>query len=162
MKFGIVITLIAAVLTMIPIVATADDDNPYTVHASYIAAVQPGGNCDGWFADVTVRFRWTVFEVDAAFNLALVNEADEVIESVTWTETLTRGDDEWAAKEFHFEDDWTVFAPIGDYTVQLTVDMDAPYEGGIDQESKYSENPLLCLTVPTEVVSWSEMRSLYR
>ena len=161
MRIATAIILVAALVTLVPALAAADE-NPYTMHASFISSVTPTASCEGWSTEVVVRFRWAVTDIDAAFSLAMTDEFGGVVETVTWNDRLERSADSWATQVFSYDGDWTAFAPTGDYLVTLTVTMVAPYSEGVDVGEENGDVLFHCEAVPTEAMTLSDIKGLYR
>ena len=152
MKLGklIVVAVLAALLV------------PQVASATRLLDADGVGDCDGWTVTAEVRFRSTVFAADLEFTLDLLDVDMNVIETVTYSEVITRPNPSGQVHVFQFGDEWTAFAPAGVYMVAGSVTVSAGWSGGFEEHTLDIEGSFYCGFVPNEATTWSNVKGLYR
>ena len=135
---------------------------PAVSSATHITALDFTSDCNGWSADVTVRFRSTIYEFDADYTVTLVDSEGAEMEVQNWAGTLSREDGAYVVQSFQYGDDWSVNAPPGDYTVVISFHIYSPWDGGVDEETWEVDDSFTCTVVPVEAHTFSSVKSLYR
>jgi hypothetical protein len=152
MKKSMNVKLAALAILLLPVVASA----------THVTGVELNGDCGGWSADVTLRYRSTVFEVQADYTAVLTDADGNELEVFTWDGTLTRDEGSYFVQMYDYAEEWSVVAPPGDFTITLMYHIYAPYDGGVDEETFEISQDFSCTVIPTEAQTWSDVKGLYR
>ena len=148
----LMLVLVAAI--MMPVAASA-------LHFTYIT---PSADCYGWAADF--GFRWRQFPEASyagtvSFTITLEDSDGNVLDTFTWSDSITRPDPSYFVQHYSFGDAWTVTEPAGVYFVHGEFSLEAPTPDGMDANTTSFEMQFECETVPTQETSWSSVKSLF-
>lgn len=135
---------------------------PALAGATHLTSVDVTGDCIGWTGNTEIWYRTGVLELDATFTVQLKDEAGTVLETTTWTEHLTRDAADPQNQSYERYGEWTYYGPSGQYFALMTVSFEAPYADGVDTGELTDEELFFCATVPVDVTSWTELKSIYR
>ncbi|HOX24735.1 MAG TPA: hypothetical protein PLL30_03100 [Candidatus Krumholzibacteria bacterium] len=135
---------------------------PAAASATRLTDLDASADCLGWSAEIIVRFRAAVFQLDLDYTVVLSDDRGNPLEVIDWAGSLTRAQDTYPTQRFQFYGEWTVTAPPGQYHVDVTFHTAAPFGSAIEESELTTAVDFFCAVVPTESTTWSSVKSLYR
>ena len=122
--------------------------------------VEVDAGCEGWVLDAEVTWRGGVYEGELTYVIELLDSENNVLETQNWTGTFYRGTGN--PVDYTFSGAWTVNAPNGDYMVEYSVQIYAPYgDGEVDDDTIEGSTGFSCGTVSTQSTTWSAVKALF-
>ena len=132
---------------------------PLTASATHLNWVDVEVGCEGWMLDAEITWRTGIYEGELTYVIELLDAENNLLETQQWTGTVTRDTN---PQSYMFSGDWTVTAPAGDYTVDYSVRIYAPWgDGQIDDETIEGSTGFSCGTVGTQATTWSAVKALF-
>ena len=134
---------------------------PALASATHIEELVASADCEGWQADVTIRWRTGVFEGGLEYTIQLQDADGAVLDVATWVGPVTRGEDDPVMMQYSFSGDWTEPVAEADLMIWQQFYLIALYPDGVEEDTVEAEAAVDC-NVPVEGASWSDVRSSYR
>jgi hypothetical protein len=132
---------------------------PLTASATHLNWVELDAGCEGWSLDAEVYWRSSVYEGELTYVVEVFDAEDNLLETLEWTGTVTR---DTRTQVYTFGGDWTFNAPPGDYMVDYSVQIYAPYgDGEVDDDTIEGSTGFSCGTVSTQSTTWSAVKALF-
>ena len=145
--------LVVLIVALVPVVASA----------THLTGVTADSDCLGWSSEMSIRYRSSLYSVDAWYTIVLKDLNGNELETIHWEGVLDRPMGSVTTQRYGFVGEWTVFAPAGTYVVDVIAGISFQNLWGQDISQEMStQDGFDCSVVPTESTSWSGLKSLYR